>query len=204
MLESSNVRNKMQPKIIRPFPLSLPLLLRSESTGSTVSVREESANKRIDDEANKNVALRLGSHRARTVTWSKKSTVRRIPGISHLSEEERTKMYYRPEDTKRIQEDILETCFLMNHGGLENDEEFSFRGLERRRDGEMGRTKLIREMVIKAVIESSKNHPECPTGGGVGDDVMSNIMYRSLTMQSTREALERAEKDARAILSDQL
>lgn len=91
-----------------------PFLLRSSSASSTLTVQQ----------AKEDVSRRSSRRRVlRTVTWANKAKVRFIPGITHLSEEELQDRYFRLlDDIERIQEDILEASFLMNHGASENDE----------------------------------------------------------------------------------
>jgi len=96
-----------------------------------------------------------------------------------------------------MDDDIRETCLLMNRGLPEHDE-LTFRGLERRRDEVCGRRKMHRYLVTRAVIESSKQQYNQER---IDDDDMGN-MCQSMTLPSVVAALERAAKDALEIIVD--
>jgi len=129
----------------------------------------------------------------RTVTWSARCLVRTIPRIVDLSEEEIAQAYYTKEDSKRIQEDISETAFLMKHGATEGDD-ISFRGLERKRAGEARKRKLHRMMVCRAVMAAAADMQ--PRVDKAEYDEVIRHTSRSLTASCTVTALERAAQDA--------
>jgi len=86
----------------------------------------------------------------------------------------------------------------MNHGALEDDE-LTFRGLERRRTGASKRIKFHQNMVRRRVIASSnKQRLDVDVVDDDNDDVLGE-MCQSLTLSSTVEALDRATKDTQEI-----
>ena len=127
------------------------------------------------------------------VTWSARCLVRTIPRIVDMSEEEMTQAYYTKEDTKRIQEDISETAFLMKHGATEDDD-ITFRGLERKRAGEARKRRLHRVMVCRAVMAAAAEMQ--PHVGKAEYDEVIRHTSRVLTASCTVAALERAAQDA--------
>jgi len=171
---------------------------RSSSIGSTFSVEQETPE--IKNSVLKKVAkCSSRSQEKKAVTWSAKATVRSIPGISHLSEEELNERYYRRKDKEYIKDDIHETAFLMNQGVSENDE-LTFRGLERWRTGVAKWTELHRNMVCRTVIASSNKQL---SRDSIDDDDVLGDMCRSLTLSSSAvEEQERAAKDALEIAGD--
>ena len=133
----------------------------------------------------------------RKVTWSQRCLVRVIPRIADMSEEEITLAYYTKEDTKRIQEDIAETAFLMKHGAAESDD-ITFRGLERKRAGEARRRRLHRMMVCRAVMAAAAEIQACGDKDEEHDEAIGQTC-RLLTVSCTVAALERAAHDAREV-----
>jgi hypothetical protein len=143
---------------------------------------------------------RRSSSRKRVISFNKRGNVRAIPQLKSLSEEEKSKVWYRESELKAIKQEALDLMKQVKDCGDNDDhddEELCVRGL----GGSIGRPGSPQNrrsnwmMALTCVLDEQERQKEF----GISDPEHIAKLYRAFAVYSQQYAVATGRQDAKEV-----
>jgi hypothetical protein len=144
----------------------------------------------------------------RVISFNKRGNVRAIPQLKSLSEEEKSKVWYREAELKAIKQEALDLMKRVkdncgdNNADNDDDEKFCVRGL----GGSIGRPGSPQNrrsnwmMALTCVLDEQERQKEC----GISDPEHMAKLYRAFAVYSQQYAVATGRQGAKEVGTEEL